>query len=79
MPARGGRQRLAAVEGRDRPGNYAHADEPGISTIVFELDSVDDARRYTDDFPLTKAGFLEWFFIPLTVPLPIKEPVPGRD
>jgi hypothetical protein len=40
--------------------------------IVFELDSVEAARRYTDDFPLTKAGFLEWFFIPLTLPLPIE-------
>jgi hypothetical protein len=51
--------------------NYARADEPGVA-IVFELDSVEDARIYTDDFPLTKAGFLEWFFIPLTVPLPIE-------
>lgn len=51
--------------------NYARADEPGV-VIVFELDSVEEARRYTDDFPLTKAGFLEWFFIPLMVPLPIE-------
>jgi hypothetical protein len=51
--------------------NYARADQPGVA-IVFELDSVEDAKRYTDDFPLTKAGFLEWFFIPLTVPLPIE-------
>jgi hypothetical protein len=51
--------------------NYARADEPGV-VIVFELDSVEAARRYTDDFPLTRAGFLEWFFIPLMVPLPIE-------
>jgi hypothetical protein len=51
--------------------NYARADEPGVA-IVFELDCVKDARRYTDDFPLTEAGFLGWFFIPLTVPLPIE-------
>jgi hypothetical protein len=51
--------------------NYARADEPGV-VIVFELDSVADAQRYVDDFPLTKAGFLEWFFIPLTAPLPIE-------
>jgi hypothetical protein len=51
--------------------NYARADEPGVA-IVFELESVEDAKRYTDDFPLTKAGFLEWFFIPLTIPLPIE-------
>jgi hypothetical protein len=40
--------------------------------IVFELDSVEEAKRYTDDFPLTKAGFLEWFFIPLMIPLPVE-------
>jgi hypothetical protein len=51
--------------------NYARADEPGV-VIVFEVDSVEDAKRYTDDFPLTKAGFLEWFFIPLMIPLPIE-------
>jgi hypothetical protein len=28
-------------------------DEPGV-VIVFELDSVEDAKRYTDDFPLKK-------------------------
>jgi hypothetical protein len=51
--------------------NYARADEPGV-VIVFELDSVEQARRYTDDFPLSQAGFLEWFFIPLMAPLPIE-------
>ena len=40
--------------------------------IVFELDTVDDARRYTEAFPLSKAGFLEWFFIPVIAPLPIE-------
>lgn len=40
--------------------------------IVFELDSVEAARRYTDDFPLTRDGFLEWFFMPLMIPLPIE-------
>src|SRR5215471_13428807 len=51
--------------------NYARADEPGV-VIVFELDSVEAARRYTDDFPLTRAGLLEWFFIPTMVCLPIE-------
>jgi hypothetical protein len=51
--------------------NYARADEPGV-VIVFEVDSVADARRYTDDFPLTKAGFLEWFFVPVMAPLPLE-------
>src|SRR5262245_14424576 len=51
--------------------NYARADELGV-VIVFEVDSVADAKRYTDDFPLTKAGLIEWFFIPVQVPLPIE-------
>jgi hypothetical protein len=25
-----------------------------------------------DDFPLTKAGLLEWVFVPLTAPLPVE-------
>ena len=50
---------------------YARADEPGV-VIVFELDTVEQARRYTDDFLLSTAGFLDWFFIPLMAPLPIE-------
>src|SRR3979409_2681714 len=51
--------------------NYARSDEFGV-VIVFECASVAECKRYTDDFPLTKAGFLEWFHIPLQVPLPIE-------
>ena len=51
--------------------NYARADELGV-VIVFEVDSVETAKRYTDDFPLTKAGLIEWFFIPIQVPLPLE-------
>jgi hypothetical protein len=51
--------------------NYARADEPGV-VIVFEVDTVEHARRYTDDFPLTKAGHLEWFFVPMMAPLPLE-------
>jgi hypothetical protein len=51
--------------------NYARADELGV-VIIFELDSIEAAKRYTDDFPLTKAGFLEWFFISVQAPLPIE-------
>jgi hypothetical protein len=51
--------------------NYARADEPGV-VIVFECKSVEQCKRYTDDFPLTKAGLLEWFFIPVQAPLPIE-------
>src|SRR6202051_1247505 len=51
--------------------NYARADEPGV-VIVFEVGDVAAARAYTDDFPLSKAGLLEWSFIALQVPLPIE-------
>ena len=51
--------------------NYARADEPGV-VIVFEVPDVATARRYTDDFPLSKAGLLEWSFIALQVPSPIE-------
>src|SRR5438876_3169544 len=51
--------------------NYARADEPGV-VIVFELPSVEAARAYTDDFPLSKAALLEWQFIALQIPLPIE-------
>ena len=51
--------------------NYARADELGV-VIVFECDSVETARRYVDDFPLTKAGLLEWEFIAVQVPLPLE-------
>ena len=51
--------------------NYARADELGV-VIVFEVESVEAAKRYTGDFPLTKAGLIEWFFIPLQVPLALE-------
>lgn len=51
--------------------NYARADEPGV-VIIFELPGVAAAKAYTDDFPLSKAGLLEWEFIALQIPLPIE-------
>ena len=51
--------------------NYARADEPGV-VIVCEVPDVATAQAYTDDFPLTKAGLLEWSFIALQIPLPIE-------
>ena len=48
--------------------NCARADEPGV-VIIFELPSVEVAKAYTDDFPLSKAGLLEWEFLPLQIPL----------
>src|SRR3984957_10722118 len=51
--------------------NYDSADEPG-GMLNFALPSVADAKMYTDDFPLSKAGLLEWYFIALQVPSPIE-------
>jgi hypothetical protein len=51
--------------------NYARADEPGV-VIIFEVPDVATAKTYTDDFPLSKAGLLEWSFIALQIPLPIE-------
>src|SRR4030095_10089164 len=51
--------------------NYARADELGV-VIVFEVDSIETARQYTDDFPLTKAGLIDWSFIPVQAPLPLQ-------
>lgn len=48
--------------------NYARADEPGV-IIVFEVDSVAEAQSYVADFPMTQAGYLEWFYIPLMAPV----------
>jgi hypothetical protein len=51
--------------------NYARADEYGV-VIVFEADSVATVKRYTEDFPLTRAGLIEWDFVALQVPLPLE-------
>jgi hypothetical protein len=48
--------------------NYARADEPGV-VIVFEVESVEEAQAYVADFPLTKAGCLEWSYVPLMAPV----------
>src|SRR5215207_10314054 len=48
--------------------NYARADEPGV-VIVFEVESVAAAEAYVADFPMTKAGWLEWSYIPLMAPV----------
>lgn len=51
--------------------NYARSDEPGV-VIIFECDTVETARRYLDDFPLSRAGLLEWFTIAVGAPLPLE-------
>lgn len=48
--------------------NYARADEPGV-IIVFEVDDLAAAQAYVADFPMTKAGWLEWSYIPLMAPV----------
>jgi hypothetical protein len=51
--------------------NYARADVPGV-VIVFECSGLDEAKRYVDDFPLSKVGLLEWDYIALDAPLPLE-------
>jgi hypothetical protein len=51
--------------------NYARADVGGV-VIVFECPTLSDAQRYVSEFPLTKAGLLEWQFIALDAPLPLE-------
>lgn len=51
--------------------NYARADVGGV-IIVFEVDSVEEAKHYTDDFPLSRAGLLEWQFVAFGAPLPLE-------
>jgi len=51
--------------------NYARADVSGV-VIVFECSSVDEAKSYVADFPLSRAGLLEWEYVPLDAPLPLE-------
>ena len=52
--------------------NYARADQNGV-VIVFECADVVQAKRYVDDFPLSRAGLLQWDYIPVTAaPLPLE-------
>lgn len=52
--------------------NYARADVSGV-VIMFECAGVDEAKRYVDDFPLSKARLIEWDFIALDpAPLPLE-------
>src|SRR5262245_40764862 len=51
--------------------NYSRVDEPGV-VLVFEAETAQDARRLLAEFPLSKAGYLEWTCIPVTVPFPLE-------
>ena len=69
------REEVANVWRRWKAGvvreNYARADVNGV-VIVFECRDVDEAKRHVEDFPLSKAGLLEWDYIPLDAPLPLE-------
>lgn len=51
--------------------NYSRADVPGV-VIMFECPDVETVRGYIADFPLTKAGLIEWDYIALDAPLPLE-------
>jgi hypothetical protein len=46
---------------------YGRADAPG-AVIVFECGTVDEVKDYVAAFPLSKAGLLDWDFLPLIAP-----------
>lgn len=43
---------------------YFRQDRPGVA-IIAECDSVDAARQALREFPLAKAGLIDWDIIPL--------------
>lgn len=51
--------------------NYARADVGGV-VIVFECRDVEEAKRHVDEFPLSKAGLIEWQYIAVGAPLPLE-------
>jgi hypothetical protein len=51
--------------------NYARTDAGGV-IIVFECADIAEAQRYIADFPLSKAGLIEWQLIGCGAPLPLE-------
>jgi muconolactone delta-isomerase len=51
--------------------NYARMDVTGV-VIVFEAGDAGAVRALLAEFPMTKAGFIEWDVIPLGAPLPLE-------
>jgi muconolactone delta-isomerase len=51
--------------------NYARMDVTGV-VIVFEARDAVAVRALLAEFPMTKAGFIEWDVIPLGAPLPLE-------
>ncbi len=43
---------------------YLRTDRPG-ALIVFECESVEEAKKITENLPLVKAGLIEFNFIPV--------------
>jgi hypothetical protein len=51
--------------------NYSRVDQPGV-VLVLEVEDADAAQRLLAEFPMSKAGYLEWFCMPVTVPFPLE-------
>jgi hypothetical protein len=51
--------------------NYARTDTGGV-IIVFECVDLAEAQNYIADFPLSKAGLIEWQLIGCGAPLPLE-------
>jgi hypothetical protein len=51
--------------------NYSRVDQPGV-VLIFEVENAEAARRLLADFPMSRAGYLEWTCIPVTVPFPLE-------
>jgi hypothetical protein len=56
--------------------NYARADQPGV-VIVFEVEDVAAAQALVAEFPMTKAGYLEWFYVALMAPVMLESQFSG--
>jgi hypothetical protein len=51
--------------------NYSRVDQPGV-VLVFEVENAEAARKLLEEFPMSRAGYLEWTLIPVTVPFPLE-------
>jgi hypothetical protein len=51
--------------------NYSRVDQPGV-VLVFEVENKAAAEKLLADFPMSRAGYLEWICIPVTVPFPLE-------
>ena len=51
--------------------NYSRVDQPGV-VLVFEVENAAAAERLLAEFPMSRAGYLEWTCIPVTVPFPLE-------